>query len=170
MLPRDRFPREMPPTTTPDRSTGDEAFLRLALEQARLGRDRGEVPVGAVLTLDGEVVSRGFNQPIGACDPTAHAEVVALREGARVLGNYRLVGTTLYVTLEPCLMCVGALLSARVERLVYGAPEPKFGAVRSLLQLDGLRTTHRLEVVGGLLEDECRQLVVDFFRFRREEG
>lgn len=171
MLPRDRFPRDMPPSPAlPESRADDEAFLRLALEQARLGRERGEVPVGAVLTRDGAVVARGFNQPLGACDPTAHAEIVALREGARALGNYRLVGTTLYVTLEPCLMCVGALLSARVERLVYGAPEPKFGAVRSLLRLDELKTTHRLAVQGGLLEDECRQLVVDFFRFRREEG
>lgn len=146
-----------------------EAFLRLALDEAREAREGGEVPVGAVVVLAGEVVGRGFNQPIRSVDPTAHAEVVALRDAARRLGNYRLPGTTLYVTLEPCLMCVGALANARIATLVYGAPEPKFGAVSSVLCAEDLRLTHRFEVISGVLEPECRALIQDFFRFRREE-
>jgi tRNA(adenine34) deaminase len=107
---------------------------------------------------------------IRAVDPTAHAEVVALRQAARAAANYRLAGTTLYVTLEPCLMCVGAIASARVERVVYGAPEPKWGALGSILDARQLKLNHSFEVVGGVLEAECRQIVVDFFKFRREEG
>jgi tRNA(adenine34) deaminase len=118
---------------------------------------------------DGQVVGTGFNQPIRGLDPTAHAEIVALRNAARCLGNYRLPNTTVYVTLEPCLMCVGALANARITTLVYGAPEPKFGAVSSALRLEDLRLTHRFEVVAGVLETECRALIRDFFRFRREE-
>jgi tRNA(adenine34) deaminase len=141
--------------------------MRLALDEARRAREAGEVPVGAVLVADGVVVGRGFNQPIGRLDPTAHAEIVALRAAASALANYRLVGVTAYVTLEPCLMCVGALLNARVATVVYGAPEPKWGAVRSLLSLDSLTLTHRFEVVSGVLEADCRSLLVDFFRSRR---
>lgn len=143
--------------------------MRLALEQARRGMHLGEVPVGAVLVHGGETLASGFNQPIHAVDPSAHAEIVALRAAARRVGNYRLPGTTLYVTLEPCLMCVGALVQARVERVVYGAPEPKTGALVSLLDPDALPLNHRFEVVAGVLAAECRELVVDFFRFRRGE-
>ena len=143
--------------------------MRQALHQARVALGQGEVPVGAVLVREGRIVADGYNQPIRAHDPTAHAEVVALRRAAAADGNYRLVGTTLYVTVEPCLMCVGALVNARVAALVYGAPEPKFGAVSSLLALDELALNHRLEVVSGVLEEECRRLLVDFFKSRRDE-
>jgi tRNA(adenine34) deaminase len=147
-----------------------ERFMQMALVEARRAREAGEVPVGAVLTLRGEVVAAGSNEPIAKKDSTAHAEIVALRRAARVLGNYRLLDTTLYVTLEPCLMCAGALVNARVARLVFGAREPKWGAVRSLLDLDSVRTNHAVEVVEGVLEDECRRLVVEFFRNRRSTG
>jgi tRNA(adenine34) deaminase len=144
-----------------------EPFMRVALEQARQALHVGEVPIGAALTLDDEVVATGFNQPIRGLDPTAHAELVALRRAARSLHNYRLTGTTLYVTVEPCLMCVGALLHARVARVVYGAVEPKTGALVSGLDVTTLKTNHRFDVVGGVLEAECRSLVVGFFEYRR---
>jgi tRNA(adenine34) deaminase len=147
-----------------------EPFMREALEGARTAMRMGEVPIGAVVVRDGLIVARGFNQPIQRQDPTAHAEVVALREAARALGNYRLPGCSVYVTLEPCLMCVGALLNARVGTVVYGAAEPKFGALHSILRLEDVPANHRFEVVSGVLEAECRQLVVDFFKFRREGG
>jgi tRNA(adenine34) deaminase len=142
--------------------------MRLALEQAVLGRAEGEVPVGAVLDRDGAVVGRGYNHPIGASDPTAHAEVLALREAAREAGNYRLPGATLYVTVEPCLMCVGAIVHARVSTVVYGAPDPKGGAVRSLLNPNALPLNHRFETVEGVLADECREVLQAFFRARRD--
>jgi tRNA(adenine34) deaminase len=145
----------------------NEDYMRQALDEACRARESGEVPVGAVLVADGAVVGRGFNQPIGRLDPTAHAEIVALREAAAALANYRLLGVTAYVTLEPCLMCVGALLNARVATVVYGAPEPKWGAVQSLLDVDSLKLTHRFDVVSGVLEEECRSLLVEFFRSRR---
>ena len=145
-----------------------ESFMRLALEQARLAADAGEVPIGAVAVSGGEVVGRGFNRPIGAVDPTAHAEVIALREAARALGNYRLTGVDLYVTLEPCLMCVGALVHARVERVVFGAREPKTGALVSTVRALEIPTlNHRVEIVEGVLEAQCRDLVQAFFRERR---
>lgn len=144
--------------------------MRLALEAARTALHIGEVPIGAVLAKDGAVVSRGFNQPIHNLDPTAHAEIVALQIGGKRIGNYRMLGSTLYVTTEPCLMCVGALVSARISRLVYGAPEPKSGAVSSILDIEKLPLNHRFDVVSGVLEDECRQLLVDFFAWRREEA
>jgi tRNA(adenine34) deaminase len=146
------------------------AFMRLALEQARQALDLGEVPVGAVLVRGQDVVATGFNQPIHTLDPTGHAEIVTLRRAAQQARNYRLPGTTLYVTLEPCLMCVGALVNARVSSLVYGAAEPKWGSVRSLLDVNTLALNHRFEIVAGVLEEECRQIVVDFFEFRRERG
>jgi tRNA(adenine34) deaminase len=142
--------------------------MRLALEEARSALHLGEVPVGAVAVAGGEVVASGFNQPIHNMDPTSHAEVVALRRAAKALGNYRLTGVRLYVTLEPCLMCVGALVSARVSTLVYGAAEPKWGAVVSLLKVGELPLNHRFEVVAGVLEDECRTLVQEFFKYRRK--
>jgi tRNA(adenine34) deaminase len=145
-----------------------DTFMRAALEEARKGFDAGEVPVGAVAVLDGSIVGRGFNQPIGSHDPTAHAEVVAIRDAARALGNYRLTGMTLYVTIEPCLMCVGAMVHARVTTLVFGAPEPKAGAVVSSCRAHELPSlNHRIEVVGGVLEGDCRALIQEFFRTRR---
>ena len=144
-----------------------ETFLRLALEQAALAHERGEVPVGAVVVQAGAVVGRGHNRPIGACDPTAHAEIVALREAARAASNYRLTGATLYVTVEPCLMCVGAIVHARIATVVFGALDPKAGAVRSLLDPGSLPLNHRFGVVEGVLGEECRDLLQRFFRSRR---
>jgi len=148
-----------------------ERYMDLAIEQARLGLEAGEVPIGAVVVVGDEVVARAFNRPIGACDPTAHAEILALREAARRLGNYRLGTTALYVTVEPCLMCVGALVHARVAQVVYGAAEPKTGALVSTVA--GLETpglNHRFSVTGGVREAECRELVQRFFRERRGAG
>ena len=143
--------------------------MEAALDQARLALAAGEVPVGAVLVIDGQIVARGFNQPIASCDPTAHAEMLVLRDAARSVGNYRLPGAEVYVTLEPCLMCVGAIVNARVATVVYGAREPKWGALGSILDARALKLNHRLEVIGGVLEAECREAVVDFFQFRRAE-
>jgi tRNA(adenine34) deaminase len=145
-----------------------ERFMRLALEEAHHALHLGEVPVGAVLVAGGEVVSTGFNQPIHSVDPTAHAEIVALRHAAKKVGNYRLIGTALYVTAEPCLMCVGALVHARVSLVVYGVPEPKCGAVHSLISVSELPLNHRFETLAGVLEADCRTLLQDFFKFRRE--
>lgn len=142
--------------------------MRLALDEARKALDAGEVPVGAVVVLDGTVVGTGFNQPISAVDPTAHAEILALRAAASRVGNYRLTGATVYVTIEPCLMCVGAMVHARVAAVVFGAPEPKAGALVSMTrahELPGLN--HRLQIEGGVLEAPCRDLVQAFFLGRR---
>lgn len=142
--------------------------MEAAIEQARLGLAAGEVPIGAVLVIDGSICARAFNQPIRAVDPTAHAEVLVLREAAQRVGNYRLTDATLYVTVEPCLMCVGALVHARVRELVYGTSEPKSGAVVSAvraLELPGLN--HRPAVTGGALEAACRDLIQQFFRAKR---
>jgi len=142
--------------------------MDLAIEQAAFAREAGEVPIGAIVSIDGGIVGRGFNQPIRAGDPTAHAEIVALRDAARRVGNYRLSGATLSVTIEPCLMCVGALVHARIGTLVYGAAEPKSGAVVSTVrggELPGLN--HRFEVVAGVREEACRELMQAFFRDRR---
>ncbi len=147
-----------------------ERFMRLALEEATKALQQEEVPVGAVLVRGEEVLASAFNQPIRTADPTAHAEILALRAAATAQANYRLTGTTLYVTLEPCLMCVGALVNARVSSLVYGAAEPKWGSVRSLLDVNTLAVNHRFDVVAGVLEEECRRIVVDFFKIRRERG
>jgi tRNA(adenine34) deaminase len=142
--------------------------MRLALAQAALGQAAGEVPVGAVVVLDGAVIGRGYNRPVGTSDPTAHAEVLALREAARAAGNYRLPGAVLYVTVEPCLMCVGAIVHARVASVVYGVADPKGGAVRSLLDPNALPLNHRFEAVEGILADECREVLQAFFRSRRD--
>src|SRR5688572_13893266 len=142
----------------PPSEADHERFMGLALEQARLGGAAGEVPIGAVLVAGGAVAGAGFNRPVGAVDPTAHAEIVALRGAAAALGNYRLPGTTLYVTLEPCLMCVGALIGARVGTVVYGAAEPKWGAVESILKISTLAANHRFAAVAGVREAECRAL------------
>ena len=144
------------------------AMMEAALEEASRAQDAGEVPIGAVVAIGGEIVGRGFNQPVSSGDPTAHAEIVAIRAAARVVGNYRLTGATLCVTIEPCLMCVGALVHARVATLVYGAAEPRTGAVVSTVrgaELPG--HNHQVEVVGGVREEECRTLMQAFFRDRR---
>ena len=146
----------------------DEEFMREALAEAEAAREDGEVPVGAVLILGGSVIARGRNAVIRSSDPTAHAEIAALREAARVVGNYRLTGATLYSTIEPCAMCAGALVHARVARLVFGAKDPKAGAVETHF---GVCTTdflnHQVSVEGGILEDECRRVLQSFFRDRR---
>jgi tRNA(adenine34) deaminase len=143
--------------------------MREALAQARIAADSGEVPVGAVLVdATGERLAAGHNQPIGACDPSAHAEIVTLRAAAQKLGNYRLPGCTLYVTLEPCTMCVGALVHARIKRLVYAATEPKSGAIESAQCLfESGRYNHQPEIEGGVLAAECSQLLSAFFEARR---
>ena len=143
--------------------------MESALAEARNAAAAGEVPIGAVVVIGGEIIARSFNQPIRAVDPTAHAEVVALRAAALRAGNYRLTGTTLYVTLEPCLMCVGAIVHARVDTIVYGADDAKGGAVRSLLRIEELALNHGFAVVRGVLEEECRELLIEFFRSRRSE-
>ena len=142
--------------------------MTAALDEARRALAAGEVPIGAVLVADGRIAGRGFNHPIGAADPTAHAEIVAIRAAATALGNYRLTGTTLFVTVEPCLMCVGALVHARVAEVVYGAAEPKSGAlISSVRALESPGLNHRFAVTGGVLEDDCRALIQQFFRARR---
>jgi len=142
--------------------------MEAALDQARRGLAVGEVPIGAVLVIDSRIVATAFNQPISTFDPTAHAEILVLREGGKAAANYRLTEATVYVTLEPCLMCVGALVHARVREVVYGAVEPKTGALVSAVQgLDLAGLNHRFAVTGGVLADECRQLIQDFFRDRR---
>ena len=145
--------------------------MQMALEQARLGMAAGEVPIGAVLVIDDAVVARAFNQPIRSVDPTAHAEIVVLRAAAAAMGNYRLSGATVYVTIEPCLMCVGALVHARVKEVVFGATEPRWGAlVSSLRAHEAPGLNHRLAVTGGVLEAECRDLIQQFFRVKRGAG
>jgi tRNA(adenine34) deaminase len=146
----------------------DAEFMRVALAEAARGARAGEVPVGAVVVLDGTVIARGHNAPISLSDPTAHAEVVALREAALKAGNYRLIGATLYATVEPCAMCAGAALQARVARVVYGALDPKAGAVASVYRLlDDRRFNHRIEVTGGVLAEESAALLRAFFDTRR---
>ena len=143
-------------------------LMTAALDEAALARDAGEVPIGAVVAIEGEIVGRGFNQPLSSGDPTAHAEIVAIRDAARACGNYRLTGATLCVTIEPCLMCVGALVHARIGTLVFGAAEPKSGAVVSTVRGGELPGhNHRFDVVSGVQEEECRALMQAFFKARR---
>ncbi len=143
-------------------------LMSAALDEARRARDAGEVPIGAVVAIDGAIVGRGSNQPLSSGDPTAHAEIVAIREAARAMGNYRLTGATLCVTIEPCLMCVGALVHARIDTLVFGASEPKSGAVVSTVRAGELPgNNHKFEVVSGVREDDCRALMQAFFKERR---
>lgn len=154
----------------PEQAPGDAAFrfMGLALEQARLAWEQGEVPVGAVVVKDGEVIAVGYNQPIGRHDPTAHAEIVALRAAAEKLGNYRLPGCELYVTLEPCVMCSGAMMHARLARVVYAALDPKTGACGSVVNLfDQEKLNHHTEVAGGLMAEEASSLLKAFFAERR---
>ena len=145
-------------------------FMREALALAAQAAQAGEVPVGAVVVLEGRVIGRGHNQPVGTHDPTAHAEIVALRDAAKQAGNYRLTDATLYVTIEPCLMCVGALMYARIGTLVYGATEPKAGAVESTQRAhEHPALNHRVVVVAGVLAAECKAVVQEFFKQRRQE-
>jgi len=147
----------------------DHDFMAVALELAREAATLGEVPVGAIVVRDGETVGRGCNQPIGRHDPTAHAEVMALRDAAQRLGNYRLPGCTLYVTLEPCAMCIGAIFHARIERVVFGARDPKTGAAGSVIDLFAEeRLNHHAEIVGGVRAEECGALLSSFFAARRQ--
>lgn len=146
----------------------DEQFMRLALAEAETARQEGEVPVGAIVVLDGKVAGRGHNAVIRASDPTAHAEILALREAAAALGNYRLPGAALYSTIEPCAMCAGAIVHARIFRLVYGASDPKAGAVDTHMRIctsDFLN--HQVIVTSGILENECRTMIQSFFRDKR---
>jgi tRNA(adenine34) deaminase len=149
-------------------ATLDRQFMQQALEQAGLAANAGEVPVGAVLVRDGQVIARAFNQPIAKHDPSAHAEMLALRQAASSEENYRLPGSTLYVTLEPCTMCAGAMLHARIDRVVYGALDPKTGAAGSVLDVfSSKQINHQTTVEGGVMGEECGQLLRDFFKERR---
>lgn len=146
----------------------DFEYMQLAIEQAKSAALLGEVPIGAVVVLDGRILSSACNRTISDCDPTAHAEIVAIREAARKISNHRLIGAWLYVTVEPCAMCAGALLQARIARLIYGADEPKGGAVRTCMQvLDAPALNHRVEVVSGVLAGDSVQLLQSFFAARR---
>ena len=146
----------------------DRQFMQQALDQAKLAAAAGEVPVGAVLVRDGQVISTGFNRPISSSDPSAHAEMMTLRAAAQIESNYRLPGTTLYVTLEPCTMCAGAMLHARVERVVFGAADPKTGAAGSVLNVfSEKRVNHQTQVEGGIMSEECGQILRNFFKERR---
>ncbi|MDD5300287.1 MAG: tRNA adenosine(34) deaminase TadA [Gallionella sp.] len=148
----------------------DADYMKLALELASQSQAAGEVPVGAVVVKDGEIVGRGFNAPISRRDPSAHAEMMALRDAAQRLGNYRLVGCELFVTLEPCLMCAGAIMHARIARAVYGASDPKTGACGSVLDVFAeRRLNHHTEVTGGVLAQECGALLSNFFALRRAQ-
>jgi tRNA(adenine34) deaminase len=146
----------------------DVAYMDLALAQAKKAEMAGEVPVGAIVVSDGIVIGRGFNQPISGYDPTAHAEIIALREAARYQRNYRLSYATLYCTVEPCMMCAGAMIHARIVRLVFGTPDPKAGSAGSIYNvLTDPRLNHRVDVLSGIREDECATLLRDFFASRR---
>jgi tRNA(adenine34) deaminase len=147
----------------------DADWMRLALDQARLGSEAGEVPVGALVTKDGKILGRGFNRNLTDNDPTAHAEIIALRQAAARIGNHRLSGCTVISTIEPCAMCAGAMVHARIARLIYGAADPKGGAAGSILEiLRHPRLNHRVEVTAGVLADQCSQLLKDFFASRRK--
>lgn len=155
--------------TQSDSTHFDSIFMRQALDQARNAWTLGEVPVGAVIVKDGQVIATGFNQPIGTHDPTAHAEIMALRAAAAVFGNYRLPGCELFVTLEPCAMCSGAMMHARLARVVFGAPDPKTGACGSIVNLfQQEKLNHHTEVTGGVLAEECGSLLKEFFAARRQ--
>ena len=150
------------------RMDADIELMEQALEEARVSAAAGEVPIGALLVREGQIIARSGNRTIRDCDPTAHAEMVVLREGSRKLGNYRLAGTTLYVTVEPCSMCAGGMIQARVPRLVYGCDDPKGGAVRSCFEmLNHPRLNHRVEVTAGILANECAAILQSFFAARR---
>jgi len=150
--------------------TEDETFMLEAIAQAKLADAKNEVPVGAVVVLDGEIIGRGFNQPISSHDPTAHAEIIALKDAAQKIGNYRLVNADLYVTIEPCTMCAGAMVHGRIRRLIYGATEPKAGVAHSQQNIfQSPYFNHDIEVVGGVLAQACSDVMQAFFQRRREE-
>jgi len=145
-----------------------EYWMREAIDEARKAGDEGEVPIGAIVLLNGKIIGRGHNSPIRLCDPSAHAEIVALRQAARNAGNYRLPGSVLIVTIEPCVMCVGAMIQARVDELIYGARDPKAGAIHSVFNIaDTEELNHRIQAAGGILEDECGAIIREFFAARR---
>jgi tRNA(adenine34) deaminase len=149
-------------------SESDLNFMHAALEEARTAAERGEVPIGAILVHEGQIIARAYNRTLTDNDPTAHAEMVAIRAAAQTIGNHRLNGTSLYVTVEPCAMCAGALIQARVARLIYGCAEQKGGAVRTCFQvLDHPAVNHRVEVISGLLAEECASVMQEFFAQRR---
>ncbi len=149
----------------------DSVYMRQAIDQAHNAWALGEVPVGALVVRDGVVIATGFNQPIGTHDPTAHAEIMALRAAATILGNYRLPGCELFVTLEPCVMCAGAMLHARLSRVVFGAPDPKTGACGSVVNLfEQAQLNHQTAIVGGVLAPDCSAMLKDFFAERRAQG
>ena len=149
----------------------DIAFMREALRLAQMASDAGEVPIGAILVRNGQVIGRGFNQPVRTHDPSAHAEICALRDAGQVVGNYRLPDSTLYVTIEPCTMCFGAIVHARVKRLVFGAGEPRYGAVISGQKLlENGHFNHRPDVLSGVLETECAQIMKQFFEAKRQQA
>jgi len=149
--------------------TDDKAFLQCAFELAKRAEQEGEVPVGAVIVKDGEVIAEGWNRPIANHDPTAHAEIQVIRAASKKLNNYRLPHTTLYVTLEPCLMCMGAIIHARIQRVVYGATDHRAGAVESIYTIpDDRKLNHHVEIEGGVMAEECGQLLKDFFKKRRK--
>jgi tRNA(adenine34) deaminase len=146
----------------------DEFWMSFALAEARQAVNADEVPIGAIIVLNNTIIGRGFNQPISLCDPTAHAEIIALREAARRIENYRLIEATIYVTIEPCVMCAGAIINSRIKRLVYGAIEPRQGAVNSIFQVCTNRSlNHQVEVTAGVKEEECKALMQTFFQARR---
>lgn len=148
----------------------DATFMELALAEARMAAEAGEVPVGALVISNGEIIGRAGNRNLRDHDPTAHAEILALRQAAEHLGNHRLTGCTLYATIEPCAMCAGAVIHARIARLVYGAKDPKAGAAGSILEvINHPRLNHKMEVVSGVLDDRCSEILQDFFRRRREQ-
>jgi tRNA(adenine34) deaminase len=151
-----------------ERDQADLAFMEAALAEARLAAERGEVPVGAVVVVEDRILARAGNRTIGDCDPTAHAEIIALREAAKAVGNYRLLGASLYVTIEPCAMCAGAMVQARIARLIYGADDAKAGAVRSCFSVfDHPQLNHRVDVTPGVRADESAAALKDFFAARR---
>ena len=158
-------------TDAPSDNDDAAALMRLALAQARLAEAAGDVPIGAVIARDGKVIAAAHNRRIIDADPTAHAEILAIRAAARVIGDWRLTGCTLAVTLEPCPMCAGAIVLARIERLIYGPADPKAGAVDTLYRLcSDDRLNHRVEVMGGVLAEPCGELLSDFFRHQRQAG
>ena len=148
--------------------TLDEFYMSHAISEACQAEINGEVPVGAVIVLNRRIIGSGFNRPIGLTDPTAHAEIQAIRAAARQIGHYRLTGSTLYVTVEPCAMCAGSLINARISRLVYGTPDLRAGAIESVFRIaDNSSLNHRVEVTSGILAEECREIMQSFFRARR---
>lgn len=148
----------------------DDAWMQIALEQAQLAREQDEVPVGAIVVHDNQIIGRGYNRPIQSCDPSAHAEIVAIRDAGSAFMNYRLLESTLYVTLEPCIMCAGAIIQARIARVVFGASDPKAGAVHSVFKVFDAPLNHKLEYQGGVCRERCASVLQDFFRAKRAKS